>query len=244
MKNIILLLAYLMTFNFSQAAERAFRVERYYPTVDGYAIAWGIPGQKLDFEKLDKLSIDEVEKELDYSSVRNFIIDLETNQIIDTIENEDFVMFNIAGMHFGNHYSLSIDKLWIENKPSYSDTILITENFKWSNHPSKILLIDRSDKNELNTVTIDAVETFQLLHQKLKASILPQNMDLFENAASNLNKVEIKFIENVGEVMEFSFDYAYPKSEENSLEVVVQVRLKYDQGKIIPHILKVHQKQY
>lgn len=243
LKTILTLSFLLLTISIS-AKERAFRVERYYPTVSGYAIAWGIPGLELDFEKLDKMSIDEIEKAVDLSAVKNFVVDLETNQIIDTIENEDMVVFNIGNIHFGNHYALSLDKIVIENKPVMADTIMVTEHYKWSNHVAKILMIESSETNELKTTAIDATETFNLLQKKLRESILDKNIDLFDTGAINLNLVKTKFIPNVGDVMELSFDYSHPKSDENALEVIAQVRFKYVQGKIIPFILSVKQKQY
>lgn len=243
MKSIITLVILLLSTSIF-AGERAFRVERYYDTANGLAVAWGIPGQNLDFEKLDKMSMEEIEATIDLSKVKNFIVDLETNQIIDTIENEDFVSFNIGGMHFGNHYSVSLDKMRVENFPGSYDMTAVIENYKWSNSVTKIIAVESLDQNQIKTTIIDASETFETLHNKLKESILEKNLDLFENGAFNINNMETKFIENVGEVTELSLDYCFPKSDKNALEVIAQVKFKYVQGKIIPFIYSVKQKQY
>lgn len=225
------------------AFERPFRIDRYYPTVSGYAVAWGVPGKNLDFERLDSLSEDEIEKELDFSSVRNYIVDIQNNQILTTIENDEMVVFNIAGIHFGNHYSISLDKLAIQNIGYDVDAIGVTENYKWSNNLSKILLVNTS-KPMSESAEVDAAYTMNLLREKLKLSILASNMELFENGSENIYKIETKFIENVGDVNVITLDYAFPKQDKNALEVIATVKMKYENGKVTPYILSVKQKQY
>lgn len=215
MRNLVIGLVLLFTTQTSFAFERAFRVDRLFPVVNGYATAWGVPEQNLDFEWLDTLTYDEVKEQLDISSVRNFVVDLETNKILTTVEsNDDFAVFNIGDVHFGNHYSLSLNKLAIQNTSFDTDFLVLTENYKWSNFVSKILLVNRETR-DLKTVELDSQWTMDLLKKKLKESILPKNMPLFEEGSENITFNETKYLENVGEVNVITLDYSYPKSMEN-----------------------------
>nr|BDT29704.1 hypothetical protein BHI3_31700 [Bacteriovorax sp. HI3] len=248
MRNLVIGLVLLFTAQTSFASERAFRIDRFFPVVNGYAVAWGVPGQNLDFEWLDTLTYDQIDQHLDISSVRNFVVDIESNKILTVVgandeERDEFVVFNVGDTHFGNHYNLSLDKLAIQNLGYDTDAIVLTENFKWSNYVSKILLINRETK-DLKTVELKGDETMEVLRKKLRESILPKNIKLFDDASENVTFNETKFLENVGDVNVITFDYSYPKSMENALEVVATVKMKYENGKVIPYILSVKQKQY
>ena len=243
MKALLIGFALTLVSQASIAFERPFRIDRYENNSHGYAVAWGIPGTSLNFEKLDTLSDLEIEKVLDFSSIRNYVVDLQTNEILTTIENGDMVIFNIGNIHYGNHYNLSIDKLAIQGTGYGIDSLAVIESYKWFNTIPKILLID-TNAVKLKTVEINAAETIKLLKDKLKQAILPINMDLYENGAENFTKIETIFLENNGEVNVISLDYEFPKQDKSALQVIVTVKLKYSNGKIIPYILGVKQNQY
>lgn len=247
MRNLVIGLVLFFTAQTSFAFERAFRIDRYFPVTNGYAVAWGIPGKNLDFEWLDTLSYEDVSKEIDIPFVRNFIVDVETNTILTTVgsndeDRDEYVVFNVGDIHFGNHYGVSLNKVAIQNIGYNTDALVITENYKWFDDVSTILLVNR-DTRELKTTELDAKFTMELLRKKLRESILPKNLELFEDASESV-QFEIKFLENVGEVNVITLDYSYPKSMENSLEVAATVKMKYENGKVVPYILAVKQKQY
>lgn len=243
MKKFLIVLAIALSSQISLAAERSFRIDRYYPTVDGYAIAWGIPGMSIDFEKLDQLSSDEIENTIDIGAIRNFIVDMQTNQILTTLINDDaMVVFNVGDVHYGNHYSVGIEKLAILNVKYDVDTIAVIENYKWFNELSKILLVDRSGP-VVKTVELDGNKTMEVMRRKLELSILPSNMELFKKGAENINEVKTDF-QNGEQVNIISFDYSFPKQDRNALQVTATVKMKYENGVVTPYILKVEQSQY
>lgn len=243
-RNIILTLLFIQT-SLLFASERAFRVERYYPTVSGIAVAWGIPGVNLDFEELDRLGFEEAQKQIDINAVRNYVVDIETNKILDIVQSEDdadFVSFNLGDYHIGNHYSLSLEKLSIQNLNYNVEAIVLVEGYKWSSNFSKLYLIDRNTP-VVSTTILNGTELMNKLNQKLKLSITKSNMDLFENGAMNIHTIERTYKEKIGDVNIITLDYSFPKSEENSLEVKVVVKFKYENGVVNPYIISVKQNQ-
>ncbi len=243
MKKACLVLLVLFSINTLMASERFFRVDKTAAITNGYAIAWGVPGKKLDFERLDTLSIDELEKELNFSDIRNFVVDLQTNKILTTIQNEDMVEFTLGDSHYGNHYHLSLSKLSILDQGYEMESLAVVENNKWTSSLSNILLINTSN-NKLETTQFDGFELQKQILEKLKLSILDKNIRLFEEGAVYFMENETEYVENVGYVNKIKFDFSIPKSDENSLEVKVAVKLKIIDGKLTPFILKVEQRQY
>jgi hypothetical protein len=241
MKNLLIGLTLILTVQVSNAFERPFRVDRGFSTQKGFAIAWGIPGKNLDFEKLDSLSEGELEKNLDIDSVRNFIVDLQTNEILTIIENEDgYVTFTVGDLHYGNHYGLSLDQISVSNLSYGVEAIVVTAGYKWSSEVLKVLLVD-TNEHKIKTVELDAAPMMNTLREKLKKSILPKNMDLFETGAENLYSIEQRPSPNDGYLNVITLDYAHPK-QEDSLEVVATVKIKYENETLVPYILDVEQK--
>jgi hypothetical protein len=146
---IIVMICSLMSF-VSYASEREFRIDRY--AVDsGYAIGWGIPGRKINFEKIEKNQNDVHEFVNQYlGDVRNFLVDLETHSILaelgdakDSDNAPDYVSFNLGDFHYGNHFSYRVKRLEISYGTIY-DPVAVIRNNKWSNEIEKVLLIDRT----------------------------------------------------------------------------------------------------
>jgi hypothetical protein len=240
MKSLIIGLALALTSQVSHATERAFRVDSDHPVVSGYAIAWGIPGVNIDFEKLDPLSYEEIEKLLDISSVVNYVVDIEKNKILTTIDNDEMVDFRIGDTDFGNHYSLWLSKLAVQGVDYETDVISMTESYKWTSSITKIILNNPRDLNTQH-IELDGGLIMKALYDKVKKSILPANMYLYENGAETISNVETKRLASGEEVNVFSFSYEIPKGDEGLLDVVVTTRLKYENGKMTPYVLNVKQ---
>ena len=244
MKKLLIGLSLILATQMTSAAERPFRIDRDASTVNGYAIAWGIPGKSFDFEKLDTMTDEEIEKIIDLDSVKNYVVDIQTNQIITILSGEyDMAVFHIGNIYYGNHFGLGLNNLAVENLENNQNVTTVTEFYKWSSAVSKILVIDSTDPI-LKTQELDASDTMDVLKNKLRLSILKKNMDLFDTAAENIYDIKTKFVENVGNVNVFTFDYAHPKQDTNALEVIVTVKMKMENGKIVPYVLDVKQRQY
>lgn len=244
MKKLLIGLAMILTAHVTNAAERPFRIDREASNVNGHAIAWGVPGKTFDFEKLDTMTDEEIEKTIDLDAVRNYIVDIQTNQILAVLTNEsNMAVFNIGNFHYGNHFDLGLHSLTIEKLDYNLQVITLTEYYKWSSDVSKIFVID-SMKPVVKISELDASETMGLLKKKLRLSILKDNLELFDTAAENSNGITSKYVEKIGNLNVFSFDYSYPKQDTNSLKVVATVKMKMENGKIIPYILEVKQNQY
>lgn len=243
MKNFLIGLMLLSATQISQAFERPFRIDHTSETVKGYSIAWGIPGKKLDFEYLDTLSDYEIEKHLDISSVKNFLVDVQTNSIIKTLTTYDEnVSFFVGEINYGNHFRFSVHEIAIQNV-EYQDVMAVIEQHKWSSSLTKFFILDRRSDG-IKAIEVDAKATNEMLSKKLRQSILPANLDLFDTGAENVSIDATKFLDSVGQVNVFTFTYEHPKSEDNILEVVVTAKLKYENGKVIPYVLNVKQRQY
>lgn len=240
MKSLLIGLAFALTSQASFATARAFRIDNNKTTVNGYAIAWGIPGVNTDFEKLDALTDEEILKELDTSSVVNYIVDIEKNKIITTIDYNDMVDFRIGTMGFGNHYSLWLSKLAVTGVDYETDVIAMTESFKWNSSITKIILNNSRDISSKHT-EIDGGLVMHELIEKVKKSILPANLHLFEDGSENITSVETKRLDSGEEVNVFKFSYEIPKGDDGLLEVETTVRLKYENGKMTPYVLAIKQ---
>lgn len=242
MKKLIIGAALVLTSLSSFATERAFRIDSTASVVNGLAIAWGIPGVNLDFEKLDALPYEEVEKQVDLNAVRNFIVDIKTNKIISTMGDDEMVDFSIAGVSWGNHYSLTLESLAIDNlDPEYRAVVLV-QNFKWSNYVSNIYIVNAySSTTEVKE--FDAGYTMDTLRSKLRLSILPKHLNVYDDGAENIYSFKNEYT-NAGKVNVIELDYSFPKEDKPGLEVKATVKMKIENGKVVPYILDVKQKLY
>ena len=81
--SLVLLLSLIASPSF--ARERAFRVVGNTAIRNGFALAWGMKGQNLDFEALDRLPDPRKFFEDNYDKLANFLVDLENETILDTV---------------------------------------------------------------------------------------------------------------------------------------------------------------
>lgn len=222
------------------AGAREFRINRGSISPDGYAIAWGIPGQQLDFEALeateastDKFINENIEK------VRNYLVDLETNKILLNMENEDaeFVEFNLGGTHIGNHYHIDVKSIYVEGEGWNSDAIAIIENNKWSNALSHVVIVNRESGVK---VTLDA-QIHQQIVDTIRAKLNKTQRDKFDKGAVTLN-IEETSLDKVGNVNLVTLESNIPKSDEDGITVRSYVKLLLKGGKIEVQALSVRAK--
>jgi hypothetical protein len=243
MKNFFFFILTVIFFQSANAFEREFRVDRSSSVSNGYAIAWGIPGTKLDFEELDKMPSEDIYTFVDSHNIANYVVDLQTNKIISSLDNSQFAELNIGLTHIGNYFDIGLEKLEVENAGVNIEAMAVVYNYKWANEFKKVLLID---SNEINLTAKEvSVESLNIdLQKKIGKFIKKENVHLFNDGAVNLNEVKPFFINQDGNANKFSFDYAIPKSEEKTLRVEAVVKLKLADDKIEVSVVSVTQKQF
>ncbi|WP_142694599.1 hypothetical protein [Bdellovibrio sp. NC01] len=212
------------------AGAREFRINRGSISPDGYAIAWGIPGQQLDFEALEATE-ESTEKFINENidKVHNYVVDLETNKILLDLGNGDgeFVEFSLGGTHIGNHYHIDVKPMYIEGEGWNSDAVAIIENTKWANNLSHTLIVNRESGVK---VTLDAKINDQLI-AAIRAKLSKAQQEKFDKGAVNMT-IEETSLDKVGNVNLVTLESYIPKSEEDGIVVKAYVKLVLKAGKI------------
>lgn len=241
-KSLVALMAFALFTN-SYAVERLFRVDRTSSIVDGYAVAWGIPNQVLDFEKIDALGYEEASKVVEFDRVKNFVVDLQTNAILFELDNADFAEFTIGDVRYGNHYRVSLESLAVDNLLYNVEVLGVVENYKWSSDFTKLLVVDRTEP-VLKVKELNGLAFSKTIQNAIKKFIKKDNLEVFVNGSKNIESVEGEYTAEYGKISKITLDYSFPKSEENSLRVEAFVKLNYENGQVVPTVFFVTQEQY
>lgn len=228
----------------ANASVREFRVNNTTDSKMGYAIAWGVPGLSFDFEKLDLGTEDEINNFVETQNITNYVVDLKTNTILSHIKN-DLKEFSIGTINYGNHFSLSLERLTIEGLTAVSyqiDAVAVVENYKWSNNLSSILLVDHSQLT-LKVTELDGTTIENDIKAQIKNKISQSNQKIFNEGATTLTSIESVIINNYDEINKMNYTIEIPKSDGKLLFLEVLVKLTYTNGKLTTKVVSFKQKQ-
>ncbi|MBC7712258.1 MAG: hypothetical protein H7177_02905 [Rhizobacter sp.] len=230
MKKLAVIIALVLSTTALMASEREFRINKGSVAENGYAIAWGVPGKKVDFEALDKSSEEEISKFLESSTIVNYLVDLETNKILSTLDSEE-AEYSIAGQRYGNHFHIGLEKLEIDGIGYDLDAVAIIENWKWSNSITDLIIINKENNdvnisldmkdNKFNSLVMNAVS---------KGLKKPAEIDMLANGAVSINDLHNEYLENIGSVVKLSISSEIPKGEEPVLEVEATIQVTMVNG--------------
>ncbi len=226
----------------AMAAARDFRINRDAIASGGYAVAWGIPGEKIDFESFeaDEKQVNEfIDSKTD--KVRNYLVDLESEKILLDITDSDdgMVDFRLGNYHVGNHYNISVQRLEIASLPGYnSEAIAVIENNKWANYLSHVVIVDR-DQNQ--KVVLNATDLDVKIKAEITKKLSKKEKDMYEAGAVNIS-LQSTFLEKVGVVNVVSLDSDIPKSDKPGIEIKAYVTLAYKNGSIEVKVLSQRSK--
>lgn len=235
--NKLILAAFLFLSSVSTfAAEREFRVNRGETSDNGYAIAWGIPGQKLDFEKIEETEkqADDFVREND-QKIHNFLVDLETNTIVLDLSSADpeFLDFRIGGIRYGNHFSLGVQTLDVEGLGFDHDAVAVMSYNKWSSGISQVVITNRETKVTL-VQNINGVN--EKLETEIRKKLTKEQAAIFDNGAREL-QLERTSLDKYGNVSLITISAYRPKSEGPTLDIKAYVRFEMKDKKLQINVL-------
>lgn len=240
MKTVLMSLAFVLSLSTAQAFERPFRIDQNTDIVKTYAIGWGVPGTNLDFEVLDLLSEDDLYKVLDTDLVRNYVVDIPSNKILKVIDDQEnemsSVRFSVGSINYGNHYNVALANLAIEGS-GYEDALAVVQEYKWTNNLSYILLVNR-DNNYVKSLEINPSEMMNDLRNKVSKMLSKKELALLEERVETLY-TEVKATKNGEKYNEMRLTYDLPKSDEKMISLVLKVKIKYVNGKLVPQVLSL-----
>jgi hypothetical protein len=227
--------------NSSYNALREFRVNTFdYSVKDGYAIAWGIKGELLDFEKLENASDEEISKIISNPNLANYVVDLRRNKILSVYDDGEMVEIDIDH-RYGNHYQLMLyNSFIVENLPNnlkVSPTVV--SGIKWWSAISEVLLIDEDKKD--NVTPADLSDFDNILDAQIKPKLTKKNLEIYEDGAGQIESIETVTFKNKV-YNEIKYTYDIPKTDIYfTLRAIVEVR--YENGKLIPKLISMTQKK-
>jgi hypothetical protein len=217
---------------------KSFQVLNGYPE-NSLALAWGIPGQKINFDIFSDMTADEMFDYVYNNDVRNFLVDSYSKEIIMVLDY-DSVLFNFKdGVIGGNHFYLEAKEFLIKGLPNCVFNTAIIESGKWDSEIITIVLADRC--NGSKNIILDAEDLNVEIQKQMLSFIDAENLSVFNSGASNVSIMDSTLYK--GErVNRFHFSYQIPKSEEDkSIGVEANIRFKYVDGKIKPEVLSLEQ---
>lgn len=140
----------LVLFSFAaHAAPELYKVET--QLENDYAVAWGIPGEQIDFEELAKDTI-KAQEFLDQreESTANYLVDLRSRKIVMTISQPAYVAhFNEEAYLHHNHqyWSFSNVKVNFDSAHKRKDlTAFVTASGgKWEDRIGSVIVVEREN---------------------------------------------------------------------------------------------------
>ncbi|MEK2687439.1 hypothetical protein [Bdellovibrio sp. GT3] len=225
MKNLFLFLAMTLGSLNAFSAAREFRINGY-SADGGYAIGWGIPGKMIDFEEVEKDEDKVSELWGQMSLMRNYLVDVQTNQILATIHTDpdEFVAISLGGMS-NNHYSMKTKNLGSFYAKDSIEIVAVFESFKWNTNLSSVFVINKNTHQPVVVNRINNLEERMLA--AAKATLTPAQVEQFDKGALYFSMEEMGYDVQLNRVYKIVWESAIPKSIDDPL-VTVTARLKLD----------------
>ena len=236
----LLILFFIFKISTLFATEREFRVNKSSATKNVYAIAWGIPCKKLDFEVLDKKSDNEIEEFIATSHIVNYVVDLQTDSILYTVKSKGLV-FTIGNTHFGNHFFLSLYPIYFENLSSEQEAVALIENWKTFNNATNLFIIDRS-KGVKTILDLNDGQFDKLIKTEIAKNLQGEKLDIFKNGTTYLTDVKYSIISNIGSVSILNLNSVYLKSGFRELNIEATIQFTIINGKAEASVFSVTSK--
>ncbi|WP_413587046.1 hypothetical protein [Bdellovibrio sp. HCB274] len=223
MKNLILFVAMSLISLNAFSAAREFRINGYSAN-DGYAIAWGIPGQLIDFEAVDQDEEKSAALWQEMPSMRNYLVDLQTNQILATINEEpdELIAVTLGGMST-NHFSVYTQTLGNYYKAGDDELVAVIEAHKWGTSLSSVFVVSRDTLQPKATNRINDLEERMLNAAKTK--LTAAQIAQFDKGAVYINIKNGGYDEQAQQYYLITWESSVPKSIDDPL-VTVTARLK------------------
>ncbi|WP_413582555.1 hypothetical protein [Bdellovibrio sp. HCB288] len=223
MKNLFLFLAMTLGSLNAFSAAREFRINGY-SADGGYAIGWGIPGKLIDFEEVEKDENEVSELWEQMSSMRNYLVDVQTNQILATIHTDpdEFVAISLGGMRT-NHYSVKTQNLGTYYANDSFELVAVFESFRWNTSLSSVFVINKSTLQPVVVNRINNLEERML--SVAKAALTPAQVEQFDKGALYFSMKDEGYDLQSNQVFQIAWESAVPKSIDDPL-VTVTARMK------------------
>lgn len=224
------------------AGTRDFRINRN-AVENGYAVAWGVPGQKTDFEAIEK-DDKKVDEFINTAVVHNYLVDIEQDRILlDLTGNnpDSEVDYRLGDYHIGNHFNIALSNIEIDNKGGFDrEAIAVIENNKWSNQLTKIVILNREGKE--TTVSAELPDAQEKIMTAIREKLTKEQWKKLSEGAINIS-LETSFLEKYGYVNVVRLDSAIPKSDDPGVAVSAYVQLSIKDGKTEAKVLSLKYKK-
>lgn len=242
MKSLSLIVALIFTLTSLTlfASEREFRVNKNSATKNGYAIGWGIPGEKLDFEALDTKTDDEIRKFIETSNIVNYVVDLQTDSILYVIKSEG-VEYTIGNIHVGNNFALTLAPISFDNLDFEQESVALIENWKWDNTITNLLIFDRSQGIKI-ILDLNEGQFDKLVKAEISKNLKIPELDIFTNGATVITDVKSD-VNNSGHVSIISLYSSYPKTDDRpGLDVEATMQFTLVNGVVNAKVVAIQSK--
>ncbi|MDD4972764.1 MAG: hypothetical protein PHY93_00355 [Bacteriovorax sp.] len=222
------------------ATEREFRINKNSATKNGYAIGWGIPGEKLDFEALDMKTDDEIQQFITTSNVVNYLIDLHTDSILYIIKSQG-LDYTIGNIHVGNFFALSLAPILFDNLDFEQEAVALIENWKWDNQITNLFIFDRSQgiKTILN---LNEGQFDKLVKTEIAKNLKDPELDLFTNGATVMTQIKGDVLNNAGNVSIFSLNSSTPKTDGPELDLEATIQFTLENESVLVKLISLKSK--
>jgi hypothetical protein len=179
----------------------------------------------IDFEEVEKDETKVSELWEQMSSVRNYLVDLQTNQILATITDEpdEFVAMSLGGM-VTNHFSIKT-----QNFGSYytadddCELVGVFESYKWSTSLTSVFVVSNSN---LKPVVVNRINDLQeRMLDAAKTALTPAQVEQFDKGAIYTTVKDSGYDDHAEQFFQITWESSVPKSMDDPL-VTVTARMK------------------
>lgn len=214
--------------------EREFRVDRNSPIYKGYALAVGIPGQLIDFDKFDNESIGN--KVLIEKKFKNFLVDIHKNKIVAVMDR-----FSKLSEGYDSFIKTKYEliQLPINDVPVNFMPMALISHQKNLGRIEKIFLLNESSKGS-KSVVLKTDEFHKSIREQVEILISKKNLSMYKNG----NQVSIKVDNTSTSVGDPSYIKLYTvhtdhKNTDDALHLNILLKFSFNGEKIIPKVYSV-----
>lgn len=234
MKTIILCLVLSLVSLSVFAKEREFRVNKNIPTANGYAIAWGIPGVLVDFEKIDEMTSEEFAASYNVESFKNFLVDLERNTIVHTLDLKDFpAALTLSADKYSYGSYLALKSINLNDNNSNYEVLVTSALQRWHTEELEFIILKNGKVEQI----LKASDVIRGVERQLKKRIGIEAHGYIELGARVVILGNTVSVDGQGLLNAIKLTYHFPYSDESTLILDTLVKFEYKNGKLLTKLV-------
>ena len=216
-----------------------------FPQTYNYAIAWGLPGEKIDFSIFNNMNRDEIRDYVSAKKMTNFLVNTTNNEIVSTLDT-GFAFFNSGGSVAGGYrQTLELTDILIEGLPYCATSVGVIHGVRFGSNLHQIVIEDFcSEEKNQNVFEIDLSKDDNLnanISEQMGKLLKKGNRHIFENSDPDTEVLGTTIYKGQ-KLNRIRYEYYIPKSTSGkTLLLEANIKFTLKNKKLVAKVISLDQ---